>query len=85
MTPTAMFGRSPSKVRPTAMAHWPTRISLRGAISPTGSGFPASIFNSTSIREWSVATTLAGLRVPSGKRTRIEAGSAAKLNALEMM
>ena len=26
--PTAMFGRSPSNARPTAIAHWPTRMSL---------------------------------------------------------
>ena len=28
--PTDMFGRSPSNVRPTAIVHWPTRISPAG-------------------------------------------------------
>ncbi len=49
--PTAMLGRSLSKVRPTAMAHWPTRICCQGTLSHNGSGFAASIFSSTSMRE----------------------------------
>ena len=80
-----MLGRSPWKVRPTAIVHWPTRIWRRGAISQTGSGRSASIFSSTSIRAWSVATSRAGFRAPSGSRTRIDAGLPMKLKALEMM
>ena len=46
-----MLGRGLSKVRPTAIVHWPTRISPRGAIWHVGKGLSASIFSSTSIRE----------------------------------
>ena len=85
MMPTETFGSSASKVRPTARAHWPTRISPRGTASGTGSGASASTFNSTSMRLWSVATSLAARREPSASVTRIESGFCTKLKALEMM
>ncbi len=68
------------------MAHWPTRKSVgrrpsraRRAVRST------STFSSTSIRLWSVATSLAGSRVPSARATKIESGFCTKLNALETM
>ena len=81
--PTAILGRDSSKVRPTATHHCPTRISDCGAASGTGSGWSGSIFSSANWQLWSRAISLAGLRVPSGSRTRIEAGLLTKLNALE--
>ena len=78
-----MFGRSLSNVRPSAIVHWPTRIWLLGTIGQVGNGRFSSIFSSTSMRAWSVATSRAGVRTPSGIRTRIEDGLLTKLKALE--
>ena len=83
MIPTEIFGRAASNVRPTAKAHWPTRISSVGADSGTVSLASVSTFKSTSMRLWSVATSLAAWREPSSSVTRIEAGFCTKLKALD--
>ena len=71
------------------MAHWPTAISPFRRGDGHGQRRLASggsvTFNSTSIRLWSVATSLAGSRVPSSRWTSIWAGFWMKLKALETM
>ena len=58
---------------------------FRAPTSGTASLASVSTFSSTSMRLWSVATSLAARREPPSSVTRIESGFCTKLNALEMM
>ena len=81
--PTDAFGTVPSNVRPTAILHWPGRISATGTTSGTGNFAAVLTFNNTSMRLLSRATIRAAARSPDGRLTRIDVGCCAKLKALD--
>ena len=77
-------GRARRGSCPARSAHCPTRKLSAGAAGGPAR-FLASTLSSVSILTLSVATCMAASLRPSGSVTRIDAGRAAKLKALEMM